>query len=148
MLIRVALATAIAALIAASPAIADPKAKVAVVAATDDVAIKGVVARQMAAFRRGDANAMFAAATPKVRRVFRTPETFVAAMKKGCGPVYHASRVAFRDLVRIDGMLVQPVHVVAVNEIPVTALYIVERQPGGEWRIDGCVLAREPGRNI
>ena len=55
---------------------------------------------------------------------------------------------AFEELTRIDGKLVQPVRVIGPDGLPVIAFYIMERQPDGSWKIDGCVLTRAPGQAV
>ena len=54
----------------------------------------------------------------------------------------------FGELTRIEGKLVQPVQIVGPDGIPVTALYIMERQPDGSWKIGECVLTRGPGKGV
>jgi hypothetical protein len=34
--------------------------------------------------------------------------------------------------------------VIGPDGVPATALYIMERDAAGEWRIGGCVIADEP----
>jgi hypothetical protein len=60
--------------------------------------------------------------------------------------VYRPRLVSFRDIETIEGNLVQPVLVIGPSGVPVTALYIVERQPEGAWRIGGCILVSEPDK--
>ena len=105
-------------------------------------AIRGVISRQMDAFKRDDASAAFGFAAPSIQKMFGTPERFMTMVRRGYQPVYRPKRIAFRDIVNVDGRLVQPVFVVGPDDVPVTALYVMERQAEGEWRIAGCVLAR------
>jgi hypothetical protein len=39
-----------------------------------------------------------------------------------------------------EGRLVQRVLLVGPDGVPVTALYFMEQQPDGSWKISGCVL--------
>ena len=55
---------------------------------------------------------------------------------------------SFDELTRIEGKLVQPVRVIGPDGVPVTALYIMERQSDGNWKIGGCVLTRVPGQGV
>ena len=105
-------------------------------------AIRAVISRQMDAFKRDDAFAAFGFAAPSIQKMFGTPERFMTMVRRGYQPVYRPRSVAFRKIVTVDGKLVQPVFVVGPDGVPVTALYIMERQNDGEWRIAGCVLAQ------
>jgi len=115
------------------------------VATADRGAIRTVIGDQMAAFKRDDADAAFGFAAPNIRDMFGTPEHFLAMVRQGYQPVYRPSDVRFGELVRIDGSLAQLVHVVGPDGVPQLAVYFVERQPDGLWRITGCVLTVEPG---
>lgn len=110
----------------------------------DGAAIRGVIARQIDAFKRDDAAAAFAIASAKIQEIFRTPERFLAMAKAGYQPVYRPQHIKFRDPLVIAGRLIQPVLVIGPDGVPATALYIMERDPAGEWRIGGCVIADEP----
>ena len=48
----------------------------------------------------------------------------------------------FRDLVPVEGRWNQRVLVVGGDGVPVVADYVMEQQPDGTWRIDGCVIER------
>jgi len=115
------------------------------ISAADRGAIRSVIGDQMAAFKRDDAAAAFGLAAPNIQDMFGTPEHFLAMVRQGYQPVYRPSDVRFGELVRIDGRLTQLVHVVGPDGVPQLALYFIERQPDGRWRITGCLLTVEPG---
>ncbi|MBI3512563.1 MAG: DUF4864 domain-containing protein [Proteobacteria bacterium] len=115
------------------------------IGAADRGAIRAVIAEQMAAFKRDDGTAAFGFAAPNIQTMFGTPERFMAMVRDGYPAVYRPSDVSFGDLVRLDGQLTQLVHVVGPDGLPRTALYFMERQPDGNWRISGCVLATGQG---
>lgn len=118
------------------------------IAAVDRAAIRTAVEGQMTAFRRDDGAAAFAYASPRIRAIFKDPDTFMRMVRKDYQPVYRPKAVSFRDPETIEGSLVQPVQVVGPNGVPITALYIMERQGDGSWRIGGCVLVAEPAKGI
>jgi hypothetical protein len=115
------------------------------IGAAERAAIRQVVSDQMAAFQRDDAEAAFAFAAPNIQDMFGTPERFIAMVRQSYAPVYRPSEVKFDALVRVDGRVTQPVHVVGPDGVPQLALYFMELQPDGRWRITGCVLTVEPG---
>ena len=113
-------------------------------------AFREVISGQMAAFARDDGAAAFAFAAPTIQRLFVTPEAFMAMVRGGFQPVYRPSSVAFETPIRVpapqgsgDGngeALAQPVRVTGPDGRPVLAMYHMERQPDGSWRIAGVVL--------
>jgi hypothetical protein len=115
------------------------------VGAAERAAIRTVIDNQLAAFKRDDAATAFGFAAPNIQDMFGTPEHFLAMVRQGYQPVYRPSDVRFGELVRIDGRLTQLVHLVGPDGVPQLALYFMEQQPGGLWRITGCVLTVEPG---
>jgi ketosteroid isomerase-like protein len=134
-------------LIVAAPALARPLAPVADVGPDDRAAIQRVISDQIAAFRRDDGEAAFALAAPGIQRMFGNPESFMAMVRGGYQPVYRPREFAFRELVIMDRHLVQMVAVVGPDGQRVSALYHMERQPDGTWRIAGCHLVEPEDEN-
>ena len=127
----------ISAAAAAGPADLDP---------ADRIAIRAVIESQIAAFRRDDGDAAFALASPNIQRHFRTAETFMAMVRRGYQPVYRPRQVEFQKIVDVDGVPTQEVYVIAPDGQPVIALYPMQKQPDGSWRINGCYLLGSPDR--
>jgi hypothetical protein len=115
---------------------------------SDQQAIRTAIEGQIEAFKRDDGDAAFSYASPRIQAIFKDPETFLGMVRKDYAPVYRPRLVSFRDLETIAGNLIQPVLVVGPSGVPVTALYIMERQKDGAWRIGGCVLVAEPDKGI
>jgi hypothetical protein len=107
---------------------------------TDRTAIHTVIADQLAAFQRDDGVAAFAQAAPVIRERFVTPENFLAMVRAGYAPVYRPREVAFGTLETVEGRLVQRVLLVGPDGLPAVALYVMERQPDGTWKIAACIL--------
>ena len=110
--------------------------------AADRDAIRAVIENQLAAFQRDDGTAAFALASPHIREEFGTIENFMEMVRRGYRPVYRPREVVFGDVTVTDGRIVQRVLLVGPDGAPVTALYTMEQQPDGTWRIAGCALAR------
>ena len=116
---------------------------------TADVkSIRRVIEQQIDAFKRDDATAAYSFAAPAIRKIFPAAEIFMQMVRQGYQPVYRPRSFAFEELTRIDGKLVQPVRVIGPDGRPVTALYIMERQPDGSWKIGGCVLTQAPSQGV
>jgi Domain of unknown function (DUF4864) len=110
--------------------------------AGDVAAIRGVIQAQLTAFRADDSKQAFAYASPAIQSIFKDPDTFMSMVRAGYQPVYRPREVEFRDLVPVQGRLTQRVLVVGPDGVPIVAQYVMERQPDGSWRIDGCTLER------
>lgn len=114
--------------------------------AQDRSAIENVIGAQMQAFLRDDGVEAFSYAAPSIRSIFRTPERFMTMVQRGYMPVYRPMDVQFLELVESDGRLLQRVQVVGPDGRPVMAIYTMEQQADGTWRIAGVVLVRLDGR--
>ncbi|HQS18886.1 DUF4864 domain-containing protein [Reyranella sp.] len=106
----------------------------------DRSAIRDVIERQIEAFRRDDGAAAFGYASPSIQGMFGSPDTFMDMVRQGYRPVYRPRAVEFREIVTLQGMVTQKVHVIGPDGRPVTALYPMSRQADGTWRIEGCYL--------
>ena len=116
--------------------------------AADRGAIRTVIEDQLAAFGRDDADAAFAQAAPGIQTKFGTPEIFMHMVRSAYQPVYRPREVQFRDIVEIDGVPVQHVFLVGPGGELVIALYPMERQPDGAWKIAGCYLIQAPDESV
>ncbi len=114
--------------------------------AADKSEIVRVIGAQMGAFRRDDGNEAFSYAAPSIRAMFQTPERFMSMVQRGYRPVYRPQDVQFLDLVDTGARPLQKVQVVGPDGRPVMAVYTMELQPDGAWRIAGCVLFQIDGR--
>ncbi len=106
----------------------------------DQAEIEAVITRQMEAFARDDGPAAFDFATPELRRIFGSAERFMAMVRGQYQPVYRPRKMQFGEAREADGTIVQEVGVIGPDGVPRTALYTMERQPDGTWRIAACVL--------
>ncbi len=125
-------------LLAPVPALAEP----ADVSDADREAIRAVVEDQLAAFQADDAIRAFSHASPMIRRAFGTPSNFMRMVVTGYPPVYRPRAVEFRDIVTFHGAPTQRVVLVGPDGRSVIALYVMELQAGGTWKINGCFLIK------
>lgn len=110
------------------------------VSASDQTAIREVIESQVEAFRRDDGAAAFGYASPSIQGMFGTAETFMDMVRQGYRAVYRPRTFEFREIVTLNGMVTQKVHVIGPDGRPVTAFYPMVQQPDGSWRIEGCYL--------
>jgi hypothetical protein len=116
------------------------------VAPSDKAAIASVIQDQIAAFKVDDASRAFGYASPAIRAKFGTPEQFMEMVRTGYGQVYRAGEVTFRDITLEQGVPVQTVEIRGLDGTGVLALYFMERQPDGSWKINGVLIAELPER--
>jgi hypothetical protein len=114
----------------------------------DAAAIRAVIENQISAFRRDDSDGAFAYASPMIQGRFQTPENFMAMVRIAYPQVYRPREVEFQTLADSARGPIQEVIVVGPDGVPVMALYVMEKQPDGSWRINGCYLARIPDQSV
>ncbi|MBL8670396.1 MAG: DUF4864 domain-containing protein [Alphaproteobacteria bacterium] len=112
--------------------------------AADQAAIQRLITSQIEAFRRDDGPEAFSYASPGIRRMFGSAETFMEMVRSGYQPVYRPRGFEFREIVETQGRTLQKVLVVGPDGKRVMALYTLEQQPDGSWRIAGCQLVALP----
>jgi hypothetical protein len=110
----------------------------------DRSAIRGVIEAQLAAFQADDGALAFSYASPSIQRQFGTAENFMLMVRTGYLPVYRPREVEFGPVIELQGQPTQLVLLVGPDLQVVTAYYLMEKQPDGDWRIDGCVLGEAP----
>ncbi|WP_235981788.1 DUF4864 domain-containing protein [Methylobrevis albus] len=132
--------TIVAGMLLASPAAAD---EAAAPDAGDFTAIQAVIGEQIAAFKADDSARAYSFAAPQLQQVLGNADTFMSMVKQGYQPVYRPKAVTFGQLRDTAKGLVQEVFLVGPDGADWTALYMVERQPDGTWRIAGCKLAKQ-----
>ncbi len=125
-----------------------PAARAEEVSAADRAAIAAVIESQIAAFHADDAAGAFAHASPAIRAKFGTPEEFIEMVRTGYFPVYRARDLAFGEMAIEGGAPVQEVMISAPDGSGLIALYYMERQPDGSWKINGVVLPELPERVV
>jgi hypothetical protein len=103
-------------------------------------AIKKVISQQLAALRASDGERAFGYASPGIQAQFGDAQTFMAMVRAGYSALLDARYTEFLEGAVIDGVIVQPLRLIAPDNSVVVALYTMEKQKRG-WRISGCQLA-------
>jgi hypothetical protein len=106
----------------------------------DAAAIRSVVAAQLQAFQRDDAEAAFEFASPGIQDLFCTATNFMAMVRQSYPSVYRPRSVLFEALMLVQDLPTQPVLLLSPDGDPVRALYVMENRTTGMWRITGCYL--------
>ena len=123
-------------------------AKEAPVTAADARAVRGIIESQLDAFSRDDPVRAFSFAAPPIRRMFETPERFMAMVRQAYPVVYRPASVTFLKPERIGGATIQGVQMTDSDGAPWLALYRMTRQADKSWRIGGVELSQTRSRAI
>lgn len=107
--------------------------------------IKHVIESQLEAFQRDDAETAFSFASPNIRKLFGAPANFMAMVKSDYQAVYRPRSVNFLKPEVIEGRVLQPVQVLGPDNVAMIAIYTMQRQDDGAWKIDGCELTPASG---
>ncbi|SEO27653.1 DUF4864 domain-containing protein [Bradyrhizobium sp. OK095] len=112
-------------------------------ACADDVATaQGVIRAQEQAFVRDDASAAYSYAAPAIREIFPAPDIFMSMVQNGYPPVYRHKSFEFGESKSEDNRIAQRVHIVDANGEAWEALYTLEQQSDGSYKITGCSLLK------
>ena len=114
----------------------------------DMAAIRAVIAQQIEAFQAGDAETAFSFAAPGIRARFGDADRFIAMVKSGYGAIYGATDFTFGRIGGHHGVVLQQVDVTGPDGDSVRALYAMEKQSDGSWRIAGCQLVEPDGSDV
>lgn len=115
---------------------------------SDETAIRSVITAQIDAFQHDDADSAYRIASPRIETRFGSAPTFLAVVKATYPAVYRAHDVSFGPIVRQNGAIVQQVSLVGPDGVREVALYSMEREANGSWRVDGCTLTADASREI
>ncbi|GMO30813.1 DUF4864 domain-containing protein [Bradyrhizobium sp. TM233] len=112
-------------------------------ARADDVATaQGVIRAQEQAFARNDASAAYSHAAPAIKEIFPAPDMFMSMVQNGYAPVYRHRSFEFGESKSEGGWIAQRVHIIDANGEAWEALYTLEQQADGSYKITGCSLLK------
>ncbi len=110
--------------------------------AADRAAIRTVITQQIEAFQHDDGEAAFAFASRSIQEQFGKPDRFLDMVRRAYPAVHRPRAVDFSELLLGDNTIVQQVELVGPDGEGALALYSMERDSAGLWRISGCVLTK------
>ena len=110
-------------------------------AGDDDVTTaQKVIRSQEQAFAHDDAAVAYSFAAPALHKMFPDADEFMAMVRRGYAPVYRHKSFEFGEGRAADGRIAQTVRIIDTDGNPWDALYTLEQQSDGSWKITGCVL--------
>lgn len=111
----------------------------------DDVALaRTIIESQIEAFLSNDMTAAYSFASPSIKQIYPDETRFFDMVKRGYQPVYRPGNFAFgRSKAASDGAsIVQEVLIQGPEGEDWTALYALERQPDGSFKINGVQMIK------
>ena len=115
------------------------------VSSADRATIQTIIQNQIAAFQRDDGATAYSYASPTIQGLFPSPEQFMTMVRDGYRPVYRPRSVVFGEVIETLAGPVQRVYLTGPDGRGWVALYSLERQPDGSWKINGCRLIVDEG---
>ncbi|QOG20981.1 MULTISPECIES: DUF4864 domain-containing protein [Bradyrhizobium] len=103
---------------------------------------QGVIRAQEQAFARDDAAAAYSHAAPAIKEIFPAPDIFMSMVQNGYAPVYRHKSFEFGESKSEGNWIAQHVHIVDANGEAWEALYTLEQQADGSYKITGCSLLK------
>jgi hypothetical protein len=111
-------------------------------AADEIVAAQSVIRSQEQAFSRDDAATAYSFAAPEIKRIFPDANIFMSMVQSGYAPVYRHKSFEFGEARAEGDWVAQRVHIVDEDGQGWEALYTLEQQADGSFKITGCTLLK------
>ncbi|MEO1702152.1 MAG: DUF4864 domain-containing protein [Pseudomonadota bacterium] len=109
----------------------------------DENAARAIISQQLESFLSGDFETAYSYASPNIKRLFPTLDRFMSMVRSGYLPVLRPGNYAFgRVETAPDGRVLQEVTIRAPDGSDWTALYYMEQQSDGSWKVDGVNLRK------
>ena len=111
----------------------------------DRSAFQAVISGQLEAFKKDDGQTAYSFAAPIVKGIFPDAEIFMTMVKRGYEPIYKNTKYVFSDLTTDTlGRPAQHVIITATNGKRYEAVYAMQKQPDGSWKIAGVQMLEIP----
>jgi hypothetical protein len=104
-------------------------------------AARNTIESQLKAFQADDGALAYSYAAPTIKRIFPSAEIFMDMVEKGYRPVRSPRNYAFGKVEELGGgRIAQEVMLTGPDGREYEALYTLELQPDGVWRITSVTL--------
>lgn len=102
-----------------------------------------IIESQIKAFLDDDAEEAYSYAAPGIRKLYPDTKSFFEMVRQGYEAVYRADNFAFgRSKALPEGIIVQEVMINGPEGEDWTALYAMEKQPDGSFKIRGVQMVK------
>ncbi len=114
----------------------------------DTSATRGVIEDQIKAFQSGDGERAYGHAAPNIKNVFGSVERFLSMVQTGYPSLYNPQAYNFGRNALISGQVHQELIVTDGDGKQWQAVYSLERQPDGSWKITGVKMNPYKGVSV
>jgi hypothetical protein len=111
-------------------------------AADDVAAAQNVIRSQEQALGRDDAAAAYSYAAPAIHQIFPQAEIFLFMVQNQYAPVYRHKSFEFGEARTEGHSIAQRVHIIDAKGNAWEAMYTLEQQADGSYKITGCTLLK------
>jgi Domain of unknown function (DUF4864) len=116
------------------------------VPAADASEFQRIITEQVEAFKADDGSKAYSFAAPSIQMMYPSSETFMKMVAQGYPQVYRPRSYKFIGAtLDTAGRPSQKVLFVGPDGKAYSALYTMQKQPDGTWKIAGCLIIREAG---
>ena len=116
--------------------------------ASDEEEIISVVSAQLQAFQDDDFEKAYSYASPTIKTIFSDYKKFRDMVVGQYKAVYRPQSVNIGSVSTEGGVPFLEVYLVDPDGIFVTAIYSMQRQENGSWKINGCFLSQAQSDQI
>lgn len=106
----------------------------------DAASIQAAIRGQLHAFSEDDAESAFELNTPSIRSQMGSPENFLRVIREEYTPIYRHLVVIFSAPQELGDAIIQIVRLTDRESRVWLAVYNMQRDLTGNWKIDGCQL--------
>ena len=143
---RLLLSLLVTGLVVLNQGIVHAQSDVPMVEAADQTAIRTIIEMQLDAFGRDDAVAAYSYAAPNIQQQFVNSDIFIRMVQTGYPMVYRHQSAEFQEIVTFKDAPAQKVLFTGNDGTSALAVYHMQRQADGSWRIGGCFLVPLDGK--
>ncbi len=107
---------------------------------------QSVIDNQIESFRTGNHQQAFNHASPNLKKLFKSTDNFIRMVKSGYGAIYGAQSWSFGRSKTVSGTYYQEVQLVGPKGNNWVALYSMQKQADGSWKITAVQIKRGDGQ--
>jgi Domain of unknown function (DUF4864) len=116
------------------------------VPAADAAEFQRIITAQIDAFKADDGATAYSFAAPSIQMIYPSSEGFMKMVQQGYPQVYRPQSYKFTGaMLDTAGRPSQKVLFVGPDGKAYSALYTMQKQPDGSWKIAACAIVREEG---
>lgn len=116
--------------------------------ADQQTAIVDVIQSQLNALHQNDGPGAYRFAAPNIKAIFPSVDIFMAMVRGGYGFLIDPTGVEFLDIRAEGGALYQAVRIIGRDGVRRIAIYHMEQQQDGSWKIAGVYITEDPAAAV